>query len=185
MKTAGPNKFGSLRVPSGGSPPGTGQWPVPPNGITTAVSEFGFNARTPGGKIATFLEIPTTRAERPSFPDGGVGNVREPGDGLRTGADVQLFVNATDVRVDRRHADVQLGGQFPCRGNRGRAAPKLPLARRKVVRRRRVKRLNRWNNWTILRAMLLLIGEPPPCTSLIAASNSARGVRLQIAAGAG
>jgi hypothetical protein len=37
-----PKKFGCLPIPSGGSPLGTGQWPVPPNGITTAVSDFEF-----------------------------------------------------------------------------------------------------------------------------------------------
>lgn len=36
----GPEKFGRLHIPSGGSPPGTGQWPVPPNGMIAAVSEF-------------------------------------------------------------------------------------------------------------------------------------------------
>src|ERR1019366_4555919 len=50
--------------------------------------------------------------ERPSFGNGGVGNVCEPGDGLRTRPDVQFFVDAADMGVDCRHADVQQVGDF-------------------------------------------------------------------------
>src|ERR1039457_2882791 len=50
--------------------------------------------------------------ERPLFRNGGVGNVHEPGDGLRTRANVQFLVDAADMRVDCRHADVQQVGDF-------------------------------------------------------------------------
>ena len=38
--------------------------------------------------------------------------MRELGDGLRTRADMQLFEDMTDVRVDRRQTDVQQLGNF-------------------------------------------------------------------------
>ena len=39
---------GAVRIPSGGSPLGTGQWPVLPEGLATAISEFGLNRKDLG-----------------------------------------------------------------------------------------------------------------------------------------
>ena len=42
MEAAGRKSSRAFPVPSGESPLGTGQWPVPPTGMAAATSEFGF-----------------------------------------------------------------------------------------------------------------------------------------------
>src|ERR1039457_5457681 len=71
--------------------------------------------------------------KRSSFGDGGVGNVRELGDGLRTRADVQFLVDAPDVRVDRGHADVQRLGDFLVEIATREEFQHFALARREIV----------------------------------------------------
>lgn len=66
------------------------------------------DASTGAISVFTFQELARHKAADAEilFCGRRVGNVCELGDGLRTRMDVKLFVNAADVRVDRRPADV-------------------------------------------------------------------------------
>jgi hypothetical protein len=46
-KTDVQKNLAALPIPSGGSPLGTGQWPVPPSGAAAATSEFRLKSRIP------------------------------------------------------------------------------------------------------------------------------------------
>jgi len=74
------------------------------------------------------------KSHRSLFRNGGVGNVHELGDGLRTRADMQLFVDAADVRVDRRQTDVQRLGDFFGAITTRNEFEHFAFARRKIVR---------------------------------------------------
>ena len=71
---------------------------------------------------------------RPLFDGSGVRDVCKLGDRLRARANMQLFVNAADVRVDRWHADVQRLGNFLVEIAAGEQFEHFALARRKTVR---------------------------------------------------
>ena len=102
------------------------------------------------------------------------------GDGFGAGADLELLVNAADVGADRGDADAELVGDFLVEEALGEEFEDLLLAGERVA----ISAVAgvgsvRAKDWTTLRAMALLMGEPPWRIWSMAARSSSRRVPLR------
>src|ERR1035441_916809 len=92
---------------------------------------------------------------------------------------MELFIHAPDVGVDGGHADVEPLGNFLVEIAARQQLQNFLFARRKL--------LAGWDggavclkDWTTLRAILLVIGDPPRWTSPSALSNSSRSEERRV-----